>query len=408
LVTGSYDHTVRAWNMQGIGEDGEEDGESRCVSVMDHGAPVECLLAIQPPQRRTLTTNRQKNTGTTTPTPDPNSSDNFPIVLSAGGTIIKVWNPILGTCLATIRTKHSKTITSLSMASILRDERAGEDGMGDANGQVLSKRLLSAGLDGLIRIYAADELYHRDDDDDDDNTTKSRSKKKTATPTFTLPYVHGVKTAHPITSLALSPCNTRLVLGTTLGTVTVRQRAKFVPQGVKRAKRKAPRAGTFAHFAREGDATPDTGDHLVAEQKRKKLAQFDKFLKAFQYGKALDCALKGRDIRAIIAVLEELARRKGLITALSNRDEETLEPILSFTATNIRIPRHTPVLVGVANLLIEIYRDVFGQSDRIDEYFRKLHVHVRNEVMNQRLLLGLVGQIDAVMYQAEVMGGVSG
>jgi len=222
--------------------------------------------------------------------------------------------------------------------------------------------------------------------------------------------VHGLKTASPITTIALSPCNNQMVIGTTLGTVTVRRRAKFVPLGStntgnKRIRKQQPRVGTYSYFMRGQDVKADADDHVVGEGKRKKLRMFEKSLKAFQYGRALDEALKVRDVRGIIAVIEELSRRKGLVTALSNRDEVTLEPLLSFTATNIRVPHHTPVLIGVANILCDIYGDVFGQSEMIDEHFRKLRVHVGNEVRNQKILLGLVGQIDAVMYQAEVGGG---
>jgi U3 small nucleolar RNA-associated protein 15 len=102
-----------------------------------------------------------------------------------------------------------------------------------------------------------------------------------------------------------------------------------------------------------------------------------------------------------VAVLEELGRRRGLITALSNRDEETLEPLLSFTTNFISNPRYTPLLVGVANEMCNIYSNVFGQSETIDEYFEKLQLHVKNECNTQSLLLQLVGQIDTVMYAAE-------
>ena len=102
-----------------------------------------------------------------------------------------------------------------------------------------------------------------------------------------------------------------------------------------------------------------------------------------------------------MAVLEELGRRRGLITALSNRDEETLEPLLAFTTSFISNPRYTPVLIGVANQLCDIYSHVFGQSDTIDEYFEKLLLHVKAECRTQSSLLHLLGQIDAVMFAAE-------
>lgn len=105
----------------------------------------------------------------------------------------------------------------------------------------------------------------------------------------------------------------------------------------------------------------------------------------------------------IVAVLEELGRRRGLVTALSNRDEETLEPILAFTTNFISNPKFTPLLVGVANKLCDIYSNVFGQSETIDEYFEKLQIQVKSECRTQSSLLQLIGQIESVMYASETL-----
>ena len=107
---------------------------------MNHGAPVETMLLIQ------------------------SSRDDVPIIISAGGTIIKLWNPLLGECLSTIQTKHSKTITSLCLATIFRADNEDKDLEGGLHGiKNISRRLISAGLDGLIRIYSADALFNEED-----------------------------------------------------------------------------------------------------------------------------------------------------------------------------------------------------------------------------------------------------
>ena len=106
-------------------------------------------------------------------------------------------------------------------------------------------------------------------------------------------------------------------------------------------------------------------------------------------------------VTQIAGILEELGRRRGLLSALSSRDEETLEPLLAFTTSFITKPRYTPLLVGVANQLCEIYSNVIGQSDTIDEYFKKLQTQVKNECNTQSSLLQLVGQIETAMYAAE-------
>jgi U3 small nucleolar RNA-associated protein 15 len=271
IVTGSYDHTIRVWDLSDLMSrsnvsDGNETEIDRCMSVMNHGAPVEALLLIQP------------------------SKNEMPIIISAGGTTIKLWNPLIGQCLSTIQTKHNKTITSLTLATIIRadqdkdDKESGKDGVKN-----ISKRIISAGLDGLIRIYSADELFNRDNEEE-----RSIAPEK-----YNLPYLHGVKTSQPITALAMSPDNTRLVVGSSTGYVTVRQRAKYVAQGVKRKIREEPKAGTYTYFMRGAAVEADADDHVVMLQKKKKLQNYDKFLQKFCYGDALDAALQSRDPRAV-------------------------------------------------------------------------------------------------------------
>lgn len=104
----------------------------------------------------------------------------------------------------------------------------------------------------------------------------------------------------------------------------------------------------------------------------------------------------------VIAVIEELGKRRGLVAALSNRDEETLEAVLSFTVRFIDNPQYTTHLVGVANILCDIYGSLWGQSAMVDELFAKLREKVAGECAVQRMLLRLLGQIDFVMATAEI------
>lgn len=371
IASGSYDHTIRIWDCDGMSKNEIDEHGDRCQSIMDHGDPVESLLVINPTDT---------------------SLFQSPLLLSAGGTTVKLWDPKLGTCLTTLRTKHSKTITSIALVSIMRS--SDEDSEVGTTNQVVKKRLITAGLDGLIRIHSADELF-------ESPVSKDKKLKK---PSWEFPYLHGVRTSEPITALAMSPDSTRFIVGTSSGLVTVRQRAKFVMQGVKRKSMYEPKAGTYSYFMRGMGSEADADDHVIMLQKKKKLKKYDVLLQKFRYGDALDEALSSRDPNGILAVLEELGRRRGLTIALSNRDEETLEPLLAFTASFISNPRYTPVLVGVANQLCDIYSHVFGQSETIDEYFQKLHAQVKNECKTQSTLNQLIGQIDAVMYTAEIIG----
>jgi U3 small nucleolar RNA-associated protein 15 len=342
-MTGSYDHTIRVWNVQDVDKGTKED---RCLAVLSHGAPVEamCMMKSEDPK--------------------------VPVwLLSAGGTTIKVWNPVTGQCLSTVSTQHRKTITSL--LAVIRSDI--DD---DNKSKTLTWRILTSSLDGLLQFHSWDAA------------------------TGMLEHMYSTKVGDSITSVAVDRSGNRLAIGTTTGEVVVKMRG---PSTISKKRRRDPIAGTYAFFQRGMNADVEEGDYKVTtEGKKGKLRSFDLALKRFRYGDALDDALATRRPRDVVAVLEELGKRRGLTAALANRDEELLEPILSFTIRYINRPHFTSLLVGIAYKLIDIYGDVAGQSETIDELFAKLKTEVGNECKAQKSLLRLVGQIDAIMTTSEM------
>jgi U3 small nucleolar RNA-associated protein 15 len=342
-MTGSYDHTIRVWNVQDI-EDKRQ--ENRCLAVLSHGSPVEalCLLKSEDP--------------------------NVPVwLLSAGGTTIKVWNPITGKCFFTVSTQHRKTITSIQ--AVIRSNV-------DDTTKVkqLSWRILTSSLDGLLQFHSWDAVSGN------------------------LEHLYSTKLEFSISSVAADPTGDRFAFGTTSGEVVVKMKG---PSTTSKKRLREPRAGTFAFFQRGMNADVDAGDFTVTTQgKKRKLRSFDVALKQFRYGDALDDALATRRPKDVIAVLEELGKRRGLTAALANRDEEMLEPVLSFTIRYINRPHFTGLLLGIAHKLIDVYGDVAGQSETIDELFSKLKTQVGNECRAQQSLMRLVGQIDAIMTSSEM------
>lgn len=212
-------------------------------------------------------------------------------------------------------------------------------------------------------------------------------------------HLHGISLGVPVSSLCVDEENNRIAIGSVDGSVSVRQRG---PSIVPKKRSREPTAGTYAFFTRGMNSTASADDYVLVDGgKKKKLQKYDISLKQFRYGDALDDALDSRIPQVVVAVLEELGKRRGLTIALSNRDEESLEPILSFLVRYIARPRFTRLLCGVANKLIDIYGDVTGQSETIDELFLKLRHQVIQERKAQKQLMIIVGQVDGLMSASE-------
>jgi len=345
-VTGSYDHTIRVWNVDNVDTpDAAEKEEGRCLATLAHGYPVESVCFLK------------------------SSNEKVPVwLLSAGGTIIKVWNPLSGQCFGTFKTHHRKTVTSL--LSVLRTNYEDDE----TKKKIISMRVLSASLDGVVQIHSW-------------NATTGQ-----------LGHLYSTKLTDSITSVATDTTGDRFAFGTMSGHVLFKMKGPSVTD----KKRKAvPRAGTYSFFQRGMNAEAGTSstDYTVASKtkKQRKLNKYNHALKQFRYAEALDEVLSTRHPKNIAGVLEELGKRRGLTHALSNRDEETLEPLLRYVTRYIKKPEYTSMLVGVAHILIDIYGDVAGESEEIDGLFRKLRHQIQLECKSQRCLMFLMGQIEASM-----------
>lgn len=93
-------------------------------------------------------------------------------------------------------------------------------------------------------------------------------------------------------------------------------------------------------------------DYVVSHERKKKLAEYDKFLHKFEYKAALDSAIKTNNPSIILAMFEELNVQGGLVAALSGRDEEAIIPVLRAITKNITTPRFTQFFIYVAEIIL--------------------------------------------------------
>jgi U3 small nucleolar RNA-associated protein 15 len=150
-VTGSYDHSVKLWDVR----------TKAAVMTLEHGSPVEDIDQFLSSR----------------------------MLASVGGMSIALWDLVAGRALART-TIHQKTVTSVQAVNVVKR------GVGDGI------RLLSASLDGHVKVYSLD--------------------------TFKVQYAY--KYPAPLLSAKVAPDLTSMAVGMTDRTLTVRKHRR--PQGV--------------------------------------------------------------------------------------------------------------------------------------------------------------------------------
>ncbi|KAH9977795.1 WD40-repeat-containing domain protein [Lactifluus volemus] len=325
ILTGSYDGTVRIFDTR-TGECellmGSAPGRSSTGSV-----PVEQVLMYP--------------SGT--------------VALSSAASILRVWDIVAGgRCLRAV-SNHQKTVTSLAFNSN-------------------SSKLLTGGLDNMVKVYDISNYN----------------------------VVHTMRYSAPVICLALSPDDTHIAVGMSDGTLSVRRRQ---PKASEMEAANGPlsaaslRAVTLDSFLggvlpnigqpRVRDRTKkkpvgDVDEFKVESKRRRRLKEYDRFLKGFKYSAALDSALRRTWFdhsgfqqvppATTFALIQELVYRDGLRIALAGRDDVLLEPIL--------------------RSLTDMYAPVLGQSPTIDSLFLRLRKKLEVEIQLQNDLVKVKGALD--------------
>eukprot|EP00055_Hartaetosiga_balthica_P006278 m.19457 g.19457 ORF g.19457 m.19457 type:complete len:349 (+) comp5121_c0_seq2:1159-2205(+) len=250
----------------------------------------------------------------------------------------------------------------------------------------MNKRLFSVALDRMLKVYDVQNWN----------------------------VVHSMKFSGHILSVGVSPGHSEpiLAVGQSDGFLAVRMRTqgkgdgteagsggfkqKITSSGSKKNQR--PRVGSRKYFLRGQSRKPVAIDYKVPVARKRRLRPHDVHLKSFRYSDALDSVMNessGALMKA--SVIYELVQREGMVVALSNRDDASLEPILSFVVKYITHPRYTKLLANVAQIILDIYAPGIGRSVYIDKLFKTLSVKLDAELRLLRDMEELAGAIDALI-----------
>lgn len=273
------------------------------------------------------------------------------VMVTAGGNTMCVWDLLGGGRLLQTMCNHSKPITCLAM-----------DGEGG--------RLLSGSLDHHLKVYDVQEYKVR----------------------FSMDYTQ------PILAMGISPDRNTIAVGMADGLLTVRSRPlkDISPEQQIKAKR-GPKAGTFHYFLRGQSTQADEDDYRVERVRKQRLAPYDKLLKAFNYGAALDAALHNGQAQVVASVLQELYVRDAVRLALSGRDEEALVPILKFLCKFVTDSNYTALLTDTSMVLLDLYTIIIGRSEMVDELLVKLRWRVHEQLALDAELLRLQGSLETIL-----------
>lgn len=338
VLSGSYDQTVRLWDSRVAG---------RSVMTFKMAAPVETVLPMP--------------SGTT--------------ILAAADNQIAVLDVVAGRPLHLIKS-HQKTVTSLSLGS-------------------QGTRLISGALDGHMKVF---------------ETTGWN-------------VVGGMKYPSPILSLSVITSGPQredkhIAVGMQSGVLSLRTRlsgeqkirererqremqalleGKIEEHDRKAAKEQKKRGRGWEKRLRGMDFVGEGVDIVIDAQdakKRKKTKSWENDLRKGRYVAALDQVLAAGDKITVLTLLTALRHRAALRSALSGRDEVTLQPILKWVHKSVSDPRLVDICVEVSMNILDLYSAHLGQSAQIDQLVDKLHRRVRDEVDRAQQAWQTKGMLD--------------
>lgn len=318
LISGSYDHTVRLWDLRQPG--------AKSIFTVEHGSPVEAVLFF------------------------PNDS----LVVSAGGINLRIWDIASGGRLLCQMSNHRKTISSISLCT---DNR----------------RLLSASLDRHVKVY--DLVDYR--------------------------VVHTMVYPAPIVKLGISKDDQVLAVAMTDGLLSVQHRQ---PEKQLNSKPKCSKFMSQQYVIGRG-SYDSPADVTVVEEHKTRLAQYDIYMRTFQYKKALDCVLKNpyflKHPEVVASLFKEFIRRKALEKALHDRPDQDLYPVLKYVIKNFGKVQYSSLMMDVTNVLFDHYGPLLdGMDPRTVELFRRLRSVVDHKATELRLVASLMGALELVLNSA--------
>jgi U3 small nucleolar RNA-associated protein 15 len=129
----------------------------------------------------------------------------------------------------------------------------------------------------------------------------------------------------------------------------------------------------------------------------KREASWNRALRKFNVGDALDLVIETDDAAEIVGMIDELDRLGKLNPALAGRDPRSLVPIIRFLIANATNPVWSHVVLKAVIAVEKIYRAVIVDDPTVGELFEDLVRVIGLELETQKRACRLIGQIDVLL-----------
>jgi U3 small nucleolar RNA-associated protein 15 len=255
-------------------------------------------------------------------------------MITAGGPSLRVWDMSAGKMVNEM-SNFQKTVTCLS--------HAGERG------------ILAGSLDGHVKVFDP----------------------------ISWEVKFGWKFGGGVLSCGVSPDSKHFVAGLVSGLLSIKTKKTEpkVKQGVKQVKSNA-----YKKMMRGGDYHGEEEHRVHSDKpKQKKLRQYERYINAFKWSEALDCAFVDGQARELtVSVLEELKNRGKVRASLYGRDEGSLEPLLTWAIKAVEDVRSVNIAADWVAVTLELYATLIEKSPVLDELVSSLRKKIREEVDKAR------------------------
>ena len=153
-------------------------------------------------------------------------------------------------------------------------------------------------------------------------------------------------------------------------------------------------------FRGQYNKTMDEEELFIDKKQKIKLTESDKYIKKFQYQKALNSAVEKED-EIVYSIIDELVDRNTLKLALFNEDQDSLINILKLIKKKIHNPSKMNQIIYLMEIINKFYGVFKGKNEEINKLFNEIEIEIKEEILFEKELIKLDSDINAIIQTFE-------